>query len=148
MASGNRAARPFALLSPARVVRDDALFLDRLRLVKTPWFGVYLHRIHRPDVDPDPHDHPWPFVSIVLAGGYEELLWPDASARPEYLMRRHSRFRPMVVRRRSAHAITDVRGLLWTLVLTGPDHDDWRFWTPAGPVHWRAYLGLDDTTDG
>ena len=133
-------ARDWSALTAMRVQRDDALFLSRLRLVKTPWFGIYLHVIHRPDVDPDPHDHPWPFLSVVLSGGYEEDLWPDASARSEFITRAHRRFRPMTVRCRSAHAITSVSGCLWTLVITGPDHDGWQFWTADGPVPWREYL--------
>jgi hypothetical protein len=140
-------ARDWSALSAMRVQRDDALFLDRLRLVKTPWFGVYLHLIHRPDVDPDPHDHPWFFASIVLSGSYEESLWPDAADRSRYVFRAHRRFRPMPVRRKAAHAITDVHGCLWTLVITGPDHDDWRFWTPAGPVPWREYLSREVPLD-
>lgn len=35
-------------------------------------FGAYLHHIDRPDPGFDLHDHPWPFVSIILRGGYTE----------------------------------------------------------------------------
>src|SRR3954465_13658675 len=33
--------------------------------------AVYLHRFHRSDAD-ELHNHPWPFISIILAGGYWE----------------------------------------------------------------------------
>ena len=49
---------------------DD--YLTRLRIVQTPWFGLYLHRFDGPDPRPTLHDHPWPFVSFVLRGGYHE----------------------------------------------------------------------------
>src|SRR5262245_38321463 len=44
--------------------------------------GVYLHRIQRSDYD-EMHDHPWPFVSLILAGGYFEETpgpgWADGT---------------------------------------------------------------------
>lgn len=53
---------------------SDEDYLRRLRIVQTPWFGVYLHRIGTPDSRPTLHDHPWNFVSIVLRGGYWECV--------------------------------------------------------------------------
>ena len=38
---------------------------------KTFPFNVMLHKIVRSD-DPFMHDHPWPFVTVVLKGGYWE----------------------------------------------------------------------------
>lgn len=61
----------WALLS-ALDVGDPDPYLDRLRLVQTPLFGLYLHHIHRPDREPDPHDHPWWFASLVLTGPRRE----------------------------------------------------------------------------
>ncbi len=37
--------------------KDGLLYLTRLRVVATPWFGVYVHDIHEDDGDRDPHDH-------------------------------------------------------------------------------------------
>lgn len=50
----------------------DATYLTRWRLIQTPWFGFYLHRFDTPDPRPTLHDHPWPFISVVLRGGYDE----------------------------------------------------------------------------
>lgn len=50
---------------------DD--YLTRIRLIQTPWFGIYLHKIETPDPRPTLHDHPWPFWSFVLWGGYDEM---------------------------------------------------------------------------
>lgn len=129
-------------------VSDGAaeLFVSRLRLVQTPWFGVYVHVIHRPDVDPDPHDHPWPFVSVVLSGWYLEELsdtpaWYDGSllASPRG-WRVHKPLRPRIMRRRRAHRIIDTHGgPVWTLCVIGRDRGDWSFWTPEGRVPWREY---------
>ena len=34
-------------------------------------FNIFLHNFHRSDPD-DLHDHPWPFITIILRGGYWE----------------------------------------------------------------------------
>src|SRR5262249_22689414 len=47
-------------------------YMIRWRLIETPWFGVFFHRILRDDADRHLHDHPWPFVSVILRGGYFE----------------------------------------------------------------------------
>jgi hypothetical protein len=119
-------------------------FLDRLKVVQTPLFGIYIHVIYRPDADPDPHDHPWPFLSLVLAGEYREHIWSDPSKRGGWRLRIHSRFCLRMVKRSQAHLITDVQRPVWTLCLVGRNHHDWRFWTQDGPVHWRTYLGIPE----
>jgi hypothetical protein len=67
----------WALLSALDVGADGDPYLDRLRIVQTPLFGIYLHHIHRADREPFPHDHPWWFASLVLTGSYSETVWPD-----------------------------------------------------------------------
>jgi len=47
-------------------------YLTRFSLVRCRLFQVALHTFHRSDAD-HLHDHPWPFVSIVLRGGYWEI---------------------------------------------------------------------------
>ena len=37
-------------------------------------FAVTLHHFIGPDVG-DPHDHPYPFTTTILAGGYVEEVW-------------------------------------------------------------------------
>src|SRR5688500_6187293 len=46
-------------------------FLHRRGIDVLP-FGVYVHRILAPDPGLDLHDHPWPFVTLILRGGYVE----------------------------------------------------------------------------
>ena len=45
---------------------EEMLYLRRWYLFRCRWFSVRLHHIVLPDVDRWPHDHPWPFVAIVL----------------------------------------------------------------------------------
>lgn len=38
-----------------------------------PWIGARVHHIQSSDDDRAFHDHPWPFITIILRGGYTEL---------------------------------------------------------------------------
>lgn len=51
---------------------DGQVYLDRWGLISDRVGGVLLHRMEAPDPGLDLHDHPWPFVSIILWGGYTE----------------------------------------------------------------------------
>lgn len=53
-------------------------YMDRFFLIKTPWFGVFLHRFRADDPDRF-HDHPWVNVSILLAGSYRETFHDGTS---------------------------------------------------------------------
>lgn len=46
--------------------------LYRITIVRTPWFSVKLHKILASDVDRYLHDHPWHYLSLMLAGSYIE----------------------------------------------------------------------------
>lgn len=50
---------------------DD--YLTRIRLIQTPLFGIYLHKMETADPRPVLHSHPWPFLAVVLRGGYDEM---------------------------------------------------------------------------
>jgi len=140
----------WAFMDGFQVRKGDTPYLDRLRVVQTPLFGVYLHRIHQPDQDRDPHDHPWPFVSFVLSGGYTERVWADKKRRRNDLHSmefRRGRWSLHRMRADRAHRILSVEDQLWTLVLTGPRKRDWGFWTRDGLVPWRDYLAGCDSED-
>lgn len=100
-------------------------YLTRWRIVQTPWFGIYLHRMDTPDSRPTLHDHPWSFVSFVLRGGYWEHL--DYGDGWRY------------VRRLNVKAATDLhyidelaRTPTWTLLLVGPRRRTWGYLEPDG----------------
>lgn len=132
-----RASPRWAWMEGFQVSTNGHPFLDRLRVVQTPWFGIYLHRIHEPDPDRDPHDHPWPFISLILSGSYEEVTFTGPQELGHYQLRKRGSAHFMSTRK--AHRITDVQGILWTLVLTGPRIREWGFWTDEGWLHWRDY---------
>lgn len=127
------------------------VFLDRWG-IECWWFGVFVHHIAGPDPGLDLHDHPWPFVSVILSGGYTEEV---ASAREAPMMAKiaerwpetcHHGFvrswRAGSVHRMpltDAHRITAVQRGTWTLVFRGRKARSWGFYQPDGFVHWQAY---------
>lgn len=133
----------WALLSALDVGADGDPYLDRLRIVQTPLFGLYLHHIHRADREPFPHDHPWWFASLVLTGSYSETVWPDKRNPCGHVIRERRRGSLRTIGFNAAHRITATSGPLWTLVLTGPKRAEWGFWPGGRFVPWREYLGAD-----
>jgi hypothetical protein len=125
---------------PSKVYPNE-VYLRRLRIVQTPWCAFMMHWIYEADFDRDPHDHPWNFWSFVLRGGYIEHIYdsPDALVRPQW-WRRFSLHKMPVDK---AHQIRSVVADTVTLVFTGRRQRVWGFWTPAGFVVWKTYIGLD-----
>lgn len=114
----------------------------------TGLFSIRLHHIQYPDTDRYPHDHPWPFVSFILRGGYRERWDTAGHWSPRY--RRH-------VKRVSFHTRTDLHlidgfdrgsgpeGGAWTMIFTGRERKKygsdkgWGFMTPEGWIPWNRY---------
>lgn len=124
----------------------DGNYLTRIRIVQTPWFGVYLHRFDGPDPRPTLHDHPWPFVSFVLRGGYIErrLDTLTMTVNEEHRVRFVNRMRT-----HDAHAIMRLlRVPSWTLMLVGRRVRTWGYLEPwaisadgvvYGPWTWTEF---------
>ena len=113
----------------------DDPYLDRIRLIVTPWFQVMLHRIYRPDRQRDMHDHPWNFFSLILWGSYTE----DTLQGPRKC--RWWNFKRVTDR----HSIRECsRRPVWTLVFTGRKQRTWGFWVDNGArfIPWREYEKL------
>jgi hypothetical protein len=138
--TGLRRNPRWTLLAGEDIGRDGDPYLDRLRIVGTPLFSVYLHHIHRHDEEPDPHDHPWWFASLVLAGWYEETVWPGKRDPAVRVIRFRARWSLRMMTRHSAHRVTGTSGSFWTLVLTWPKRSSWGFWPAGRLVPWRDYL--------
>lgn len=104
-------------------------YLVRYRLVSTPLFAIYLHRLGAPDSRPTLHDHPWSFVSIVLRGGYDEVrLDRRTMTRTARRVRRLN-----LIRRDDAHFIERLhRTPTWTLLLVGRRRRTWGYWRESG----------------
>lgn len=50
----------------------DKPYMRRFILLRTPLGACYLHLFFRSDNDRGLHDHPWPFTSFIVSGGYWE----------------------------------------------------------------------------
>lgn len=125
--------------------RNGLLYLARLRIVQTPWFGIYVHDIYEPDGDRDSHTHPWSFMSIVLRGSYTELLWehPDDLQRWGPVAKTYGRFSLHKMGRGAAHRITHAAPGLKTLIITGPRQATWGFYVDGKFVEWNNYEHLN-----
>lgn len=120
---------------------DGLVYLVRLRIVQTPWFGIYLHDIFEPDGDRDPHNHPWSFLSIILRGHYVERLYPLPGVAPHWWgPREWRRFSIHRMGRDTAHRIVEAGPGLKTLILTGPRRADWGFFVAGEFVPWQRYV--------
>jgi hypothetical protein len=123
--------------------QDGLMYLVRLQIVRTPWFGVYMHDIYGADDDPHPHNHPWSFVSIILRGWYQEQLYPRAQIdREQFRVQTWRRFSVHRMTRDAAHRIIAAGGGCKTLIFVGPRRGTWGFFDDNGFVPWGDYEGL------
>lgn len=109
--------------------------------------NVYLHEILRSDEDRAGHDHPWANTSMLIEGGYEEVVY--CPERPWEEDRRVLRTAGDVVTRwaHDTHRlIVPEGGRAVSLFMTGPKLRDWGFWCPNGKgwVHWRDFTAGDN----
>lgn len=107
------------------------VYLARLRIFDTPLVGLYLHDIDGLDPQPDPHDHPWPFLSLVLSGGYLEDMFERYLGRTWVKKRRYWRKGSVHLMwpHGQAHRIIGVHHGTRTLILRGPRLGEWGFYS-------------------
>jgi hypothetical protein len=93
-------------------------------------FNIFLHQFLRSDPD-DEHDHPWPYATLVLKGGYWEWRLNDPmdfSKGETKVWRGAGHFR--TCKAESYHRIELETGVdCWTLFMPGPQERDWGFLT-------------------
>jgi hypothetical protein len=122
--------------------------LTRYHLLKTRWFGLYLHHLHISDDERALHDHPWSFTTVLLSGGYYE--WTPTNQETKQLgelrlvgarvFRRtwYPRFSILYRPAEWAHRL-ELTGPVWTLVLRFRVRRRWGFFLPDGWIHWWDY---------
>jgi hypothetical protein len=129
-----------------RISRDGEPYLTRVHLLRW-WRGrLYLHYFHRGDAEPYNHDHPWPFWSLILWGGYWEITPIPQEERkffpawqtelrvwypPLWLLRRPAEWQHRVVLPEGRRALT--------LVWVGRKERSWGFICKGGWVHWKQH---------
>ncbi len=90
----------------------------RFWILRHPFGTVFLHRLYAPQYQPECHDHPWSFVTVILKGGYwettaERTVWRKAGS----VLYREAAF---------AHSVM-TRGVSWSLVFTSRQSRQWGF---------------------
>ena len=110
---------------------DNEPYLERYYLFlkdrkKFP-FNIFLHKFLKGDPD-DVHDHPWPYCTFILKGGYYEWIPQFNADGTKYCEIRkwrgpgHFRF----CSSNSYHRIELKEGVTaWTLFMPGPQKKDW-----------------------
>jgi len=105
-------------------------------------FNIFLHKFLRSDPD-DLHDHPWPYATVILKGGYWE--WTpvfDAEGRKltevaKWRAPGHVRFNSAT----SLHRIELDPGVeCWTLFMPGAKTREWGFVQSGVWQQWQQYL--------
>jgi len=105
-------------------------------------FNVFLHKFHKGDPG-DVHDHPWPYATLILKGGYYEWV-PKFNSKKEMIGEiRHWRgpghFR--FCSANSYHRIELKEGVTpWTLFIPGPQKQEWGFLVENKWIHNDNYL--------
>lgn len=104
--------------------------LTRWFLIRTKYFGLFLHKFHRSDNDRHFHDHPWTFITFLLSRGYYENT-PTG---------RHWRRRFSILYRPAEwkHWV-EIKEPVWTLVVRLQRRRQWGFWTEKGWIDWITY---------
>lgn len=104
-------------------------------------FNVFLHKFHKGDPG-DVHDHPWPYFTLVVAGGYYEYT-PNFEYGKMVSEAKHWR-RPGHFRFCSAgsyHRIELRAGVTpWTVFVPGPQKREWGFLVKNKWIHNDNYL--------
>lgn len=133
--------RRWEVLGPPLVLIDEnngREFLKRWRLLQTPWFSIFVHRMQVPDPGTDLHDHPWGFASLVLRGGYTEVLADSRRADDEQVTRHRPRWSLARVRLDQAHTVVTLdRSPTWTLIVTGRTPRRWGFYVDGVWQDWE-----------
>jgi hypothetical protein len=106
--------------------------LKRWRL-KLPWIKVRLHKFFPNTRDRDTHDHPWPFLTICLAGAYEDVRLDGKS---DHIRRGSIRWRSAT---HSHRTFAGPKGC-WTIVIGPHERREWGFFPDGKWMPWKKYM--------
>lgn len=121
------------------IAPDGKPYLWRWHVIpRNQYANVYFHIQVADDPERPLHDHPWDNCSVILSGGYTEILCVGGN--PEIFPdKHHAREKGHVIYRRAeeSHRLLMKHGARYTMTLftTGPKIRDWGFWYPKG---WKA----------
>ncbi|MCX7593168.1 MAG: hypothetical protein N2235_05310 [Fischerella sp.] len=95
-------------------------------------FNIFLHQFLKSDPD-CLHDHPWPYATFILKGGYWEWV-PTINQQKNIIVGEHRIWRGAghfrICNAKSLHRIELEPGVdCWTLFIPGPQQREWGFMT-------------------
>jgi hypothetical protein len=138
-------------LGRRRIVMDrvnNEPYLERyyVFLKDRTWFpfNIFIHKFLKSDPD-DVHDHPWPYATLILKGGYWEWI-PQFNSLGQKIgeiatWRGAGHFR--ICKANSFHRIElDPNVTAWTLFIPGPQQREWGFLANGRWIPWQHYLKL------
>lgn len=125
---GGALREPDLVISP-----EDTPYLLRWHIIpKNDRANIFMHLQLASDPERPLHDHPWDNTSVIISGGYEEVV------RAAYSVRVHQRKPGDVVHRlaETAHRLILPEGTPYTLTIfsTGPKRQEWGFYAKGGWV--------------
>ena len=133
------------LRQPDLVIAPDGLdpYLLRWRVIpRNRTANVYFHIQLKSDPDRPLHDHPWDNTSVILAGGYNEII-----ALPNEEAKTVLRATGDCIHRRAdtPHRLILPEDVPYTMTLftTGPHKRDWGFWATDGWVSHTEFVSLE-----
>jgi len=105
-------------------------------------FNVFIHKFIKSDPD-DVHDHPWPYATLILKGGYNEWVpvFDNTGKKIDEVCywRGPGHFR--ISGANSYHRIELVEGVTpWTMFMPGPQRREWGFLVNNRWIHNEKYL--------
>lgn len=146
-------------LGRKRIITDrlnNEPYLERyyIFLKDRTWFpfNAFIHKFLKGDPD-DVHDHPWPYATFIIKGGYYEwvpVFNKDGIKTGEVrYWRRPGHFR--ICKPESYHRIELKPGVAaWTLFMPGPHKREWGFLVGKDPKtdweHNESYLTRRSST--
>ena len=111
---------------------DVSLRVEPMSGAFTKWhidglpLATVLHRFTEPDHG-DPHDHPWPFRSVILSGGYVEEVYHPQKGLVGTLERKPGD--SFLIGAKHIHRIVSLpEGECWTLIMPGEHQQTSGFW--------------------
>jgi len=105
-------------------------------------FNVFLHKFLKSDPD-DVHDHPWPYATLILKGGYWEWTpqFNEQGVKLGEIGKWHGAGSFRTASATSYHRIEiDPSIECWTLFMPGIKQREWGFFTKGKWVQWQQYL--------
>ena len=113
------------------------------RILQALGISIRLHHILRSDEGRVFHDHPWPFITILLKGSYTEIK-PLFKSGMYFGESHETYFAGDVLFRRATdwHRLEVDQGTVWTLFICFKRQQDWGFLTTADyKTHYTEYVG-------